>query len=157
MDLVAAPPLTWPDPDFGDGILGACHNSGLGFRWNFIGVQTSFLNHFKHREEEQRIEDDAHPYDIRLYPAGFLHGQMLLRMVSPGLLLDRRDVLTAMPIIDIIRRRSGYDAPDHAARHVPRQVGGNHGPYRVHGGIEIHLPIEKPQKRDEQKGWPVPG
>ena len=66
-------------------------------------------------------------------------------------------MFTAVPVVHIICRRSGHDAPDEAHGNVAGQVGRDHRTEGVDRCVYIHFSVEKPEEGNIQKGRPIPG
>jgi hypothetical protein len=65
-------------------------------------------------------------------------------------------VLLHVPVVNVIGARPRNEAPDNPDRIIPGQIGRDHGPHRVHQGVQIHLAVEKPEERVDQERRPVP-
>ncbi len=77
-----------------------------------FAVEWPVLSHFDHGHNEQHIESDADVDDIGLNASGFLEGLVLLRRIGPRTFLELPNLLAAVPVVHIICRGSGHDAPD---------------------------------------------
>lgn len=65
-------------------------------------------------------------------------------------------MLAAVPVVYIIRRGSGHDAPDETHGDVAGQVGRNHRTEGIDQCVHVHFSIEKPEERNIKKGRPIP-
>lgn len=69
---------------------------------------------------------------------------------------DPRQVLLHMPIVNVIGARPRDDAPDYPHGVIAREIDRQHGPHRVHHGVQVHLAVEKPEEWVDQERWPMP-
>lgn len=111
-----------------------------------IPVRRPVLNHFDHGQDEQHVEGDTDVDQVGLDPSGLLQCFISLGWIRPRSLLDRSDPFTAVPVINIVCRGSGHDAPDKTHGNVAGQVGRDHRTEGVDQRMDIHLSVEKPEE-----------
>ena len=124
--------------------------------WRFPAAGRTFDSEHDQYHQQERVQSHSQPDHIRLNASEIAQQAVVSGALLEGLRANSGDMPFHMPIIDVIGAHSRHDAPDESYGKITRHIGRYNRPDRIDHRIEVHLSIQKPEKRIEEEGRPIP-